>query len=293
MSSNQPINFNDAVNKALQDNPHIVNSPGLASDVVKSPDPINAAPVLSHAANVSATVQAAQDYAAENPNPTHWWDGLVHSAVGGLESLMKPLQEVQRDYKYIHSLYTRHGIMWGTLGALAVAGGATLGAFAGGNVGAVLGADLAATALRKIGGNLDEFRDSYADSENAKYKVSMGRDVANLFGAHGQTDTGWGKFVSGSVDAGFDISLDPLMKLGALSKAVKGGDWVAQGGARVPWAMRSVGAQQFLESRSLKLFSADQLQSVYDAGLGANALSSTAGRQYHRCLLYTSPSPRD
>jgi hypothetical protein len=233
---------------------------------------------------MSATVQAAQDYAAENPNPTHWWDGLVHSATKGLETLAKPLQEVQRDYKYIHSLYTRHGVMWGTLATLAVAGGATLGAFAGGGVGAVAGADIAAMGLRKIGGNLDEFRNSYADSENAKYKVSMGRDVANLFGAHGQTDTGWGKFVSGAVDAGFDIGLDPLMKLGALSKGVKGGEWVAQGGARVPWAMRSVGAQQFLERNSLRLFSADQLQSVYDAGLGAKALSSTAGSQYHRAL---------
>jgi hypothetical protein len=284
LSSNQPINFNDAVNKALQDNPHIVNSPGLASDVVKSSDPINTAPVLSHAAHISATVQAAQDYAAENPNPTHWWDGVVHSATKGLEVLVKPLQEVQRDYKYIHSLYTRHGIFTGLLGTLAVAGGATLGAFAGGGAGAVAGADFAAMGLRKIGGNLDEFRNSYADSENEKYKVSMGRDVANLFGAHGQTDTGWGKFVSGAVDAGFDVSLDPLMQLGALSKAVKAGDWVAQGGARVPWAVRSVGAQQFLESRSLKLFSADQLQSVYDAGLGASALSSSAGRQYHRAL---------
>jgi hypothetical protein len=112
----------------------------------------------------------------------------------------------------------------------------------------------------------------------------MGRDVANLFGAHGQTDTGWGKFVSGAVDAGFDIGLDPLMKLGALSKGVKGGEWVAQGGARVPWAMRSVGAQQFLERNSLKLFNADQLQSVYDAGKVASGLSSSAGRQYHRAL---------
>jgi hypothetical protein len=276
--------LNDLINQALTDNPHLKNSPALASDVVKSPNPKQTAPVISHAATMSGVQQAAQDYAAENANPTHWYDGLVHGATSALESLVKPLHEVQRDYKYIHSLYTRHGIFTGTLATLAVAAGATLGGLAGGGLGAVAGADLAAMGLRKIGGNLEEYRDSYADSENEKYKVSMGRDVANLLGAHGNTDKGWGKFVSGSVDAGMDIYLDPIMKLGSISGALKSGKWVEQAGARVPWAMKSVGAQQFLERNSLRLYSADQLDAVYKAGESANVLSSTAGRQYHRAL---------
>jgi len=279
-----PNSFNDLVNQALTDNPHLKNSPALASDVVKSPNPVQSAPVLSHAATMSGVQQSAQDYAAENANPTHWYDGLVHSATNALSALNKPLKEVQRDYKYIHSLYVRHGIFTGTLATLAVAAGATLGGLAGGGMGAVAGADLAAFGLRKIGGNLEEFRNSYADSENEKYKVSMGRDVANLFGAHGQTDSGWGKFVSGAVDAGMDVYLDPLMKLGNISKVVKSGDWVAQSGKRVPWAMKSVGAQQFLERNSLRLYSADQLDAVYKAGETASPLSSTAGSQYHRAL---------
>lgn len=284
MSNNQPINFNDLINKSLQDNPSLRRSPALATDVVKSPDPVNTAPVLSHSANMAGVQQATRDYAAENQQPTHWWDGLVHGATNALESLAKPLHEVQRDYKYIHSLYTRHGVFTGLLGTLAVAGGATIGGFAGGAPGAVLGADLAAAALRKIGGNMEEYRDSYADSENENYKVSMGRDVANLFGAHGQTDTGWGKFVSGSVDMAADITLDPLMKLGTLSKAFKTGKWLEQSGKFTPWAFRSAGAQEFLARNSLRMFDADQVQKVYEAGLNANSASFTAGRQYHRAL---------
>ena len=276
--------FNDLINKALSDNPHLKNSPALASDVVKSPDPIATAPVISHAATMSGVQQASQDYAAENANPTHWYDGLVHGATAALESLSKPLHEVQRDYKYIHSLYTRHGIFIGTLGTLAVAAGATIGTLVGGPMGGVAGADLAGMGLRKIGGNLDEFRDSYADSENEKYKVSMGRDVANLLGAHGNTDKGWGKFVSGAVDAGMDVYLDPIMKLGAISKVTKSGDWLAQSGKRIPWAMKSVGMQEFLGRNSLKVFSGDQLESVYRAGESAGPLSFSAGAQYHRAL---------
>jgi len=276
--------LNDLINQALTDNPHLKNSPALASDVVKSPNPVHTAPVVSHAATMSGVQQAAQDYAAENANPTHWYDGLVHGATSALESLSKPLHEVQRDYKYIHSLYTRHGIFTGTLATLAVAGGATIGTLIGGPLGGVAGADLVGMGLRKIGGNLDEYRDSYADSENEKYKVSMGRDVANLLGAHGNTDKGWGKFVSGAVDAGMDIYLDPIMKLGAISKVTKSGDWLAQSGKRVPWAFRSVGMQNFLERNSLRLYNADQAEKVFQAGLNANSASFTAGRQYHRAL---------
>jgi hypothetical protein len=284
MSNSQPINFNDVISKALQDNPHLRRSPALASDAIKSSNPTDTAPLLSHSANMSGVQQAAQDYVAENPQPTHWWDGIVHSATNALESLAKPLKEVQRDYKYIHSLYTRHGVFTGLLGTLAIAGGAVVGTFAGGPAGTVIGADLAGAALRKIGGNMEEYRNSYADSENENYKVSMGRDVANLLGAHGQTDTGWGKFVSGSVDMAADISLDPLMKLGALSKTFKSGQFLTESGKFTPWAFRSAGAQEFLARNSLRMYSADQAEKVYQAGLNANSASFTAGRQYHRAL---------
>lgn len=278
----------NAVNKALADNPHILNSPGLAADAINSGNPTVNVPTLVHAATVNGTVQAAQDYAAENATPAHWWDGMVHSAVKGLSVLAKPLQEVQRDYKYIHSLYTRHGVMWGTLGTLAVAGGATIGTFLGGPEGTVLGGELAATGLRKIGGQLDEFKSSYADSENPNYKVSMGRDVANMLGAHGQTDQGWGKFVSGAVDAGFDLGLDPLMKIGALSKGVRAGKFIANDAEKtVPWLYRSRGVQDFLARNSSQLTGdVEQLNAVYKSGLNptmSDRLIGT-GRQYHNAL---------
>ena len=284
--SPQPSNPSWGYNEALNNNPHLQNSPGLAADVLRSPNPTLSAPALLHSAVVVSTHQAAQDYMAENPVQNHWWDGVVHSVGSSLEALNKPLKEVQRDYKYIHSLYTKHGIFWGTLGVAAVAGGATLGTFVGGPVGAALGADLAATGLRKIGGQMDMFDDSYADSENENYKVSAGRDFANLLGAHGKTDSGWGRAVSGTVDASFDLGLDPLMKLGAASKIIKSGRYVEESGRFIPVLARSKGAQEFLTRNSLRIYGVDQVDALYNAaksGSVADALVGS-GRQYMRSL---------
>lgn len=274
-----------AYNEALNNNPHLQNSPGLATDVLRSPNPLTTAPVLVHGATMSSTQQAAQDYAAENPVQNHWWDGVVHGAATSLEAMGKPLKEVQRDYKYIHSLYSRHGIIWGTLGTLAVAGGGTIGALVGGPMGAVLGAELAATGLRKIGGNLDEFKDSVADSENENYKVSAGRDFAHMLQIQ-NTDSGAGKLISGGVDAAFDLTMDPLMKVGTLSKVVKTGQYVEGSGKFIPLIARSTGAQTFLERNSLRMYSADQVDALYQTTKSGNIADKTfgAGRQYNRSL---------
>ena len=120
-------NWDSLVNDALTSNPKILSSPGLATDAINSPDPSVTAPLLVHAATTQAAQQAAQDHLAENQVAHHWWDGALHAVASGAEWMMKPLHEVQRDYKYIHSLYARHGIFAGTLGTMAVVGG---GAFA-------------------------------------------------------------------------------------------------------------------------------------------------------------------
>lgn len=283
-----PVDPSWAYNEALNNNPHLQNSPGLAADVLRSSNPTLSAPVLSHAATINGVQQAAQDYAAENPVQNHWWDSVAHNLGTNLEALGKPLKEVQRDYKFIHSLYARHGIFVGMLGTIAVAGGAVAGTALGGTVGTVIGADLAAAGLRKIVGNLDQYKDSYADSENENYKVSAGRDFANMLGAHGQTDSGWGKAVSGLVDATFDVYTDPLMKLGVLSKATKSGQFVKESGRFIPILARSAGAQEFFARNSLRIYNLDHIDELYQGGLRGNrTLAGTivgASRQYHRAL---------
>lgn len=281
----QPFDLSYAFNEAVNNNPHLLNSPGLAADAMRSPNPQTSAQVLTHAATMSGMQQAAQDYAAENPQPISWWDHVLHGVAGPLSALGKPLEEVQRDYRYIHSLYAKHGIFVGVMGTLAVAGGAVLGAFAGGTVGAALGADLFATGLRKIGGHMSQFQDSYADSENPNYEVSAGRDFANLVGLHNQK-TGAGKYVSGTVDAAFDITLDPLMKLGAARNVVRGGKYVAENERFVPYLLRGARAQDFLARNGLKIYSPDQVEALYQAGTSGNVADRLFGasRQYVRAL---------
>jgi len=234
-----PVNedFSDShayrVDRALKNNPHLLNNPMLASDVAKSPDPSNIAEIIMHAAHANALSNAAKNHQAiwhdtankpldtKNVNKIEpvvdsgnksMWNSFLDKSLTGLETLAKPLKEVQRDYKFIHSVYNRHGILQGAIVSLGVLGGGVAGAFLGGPEGAILGAESAATGLRKLGGATIS-KDSYADSENENYKVSMGRDVANALGAHGKTDKGqgWGSTLSGAVDLVFDVTADPII----------------------------------------------------------------------------------
>ena len=282
-------NWDAIVNDALTSNPKILNSPGLATDAINSPDPKVSAPLLVHTAITQAAQQGAQDYVAENPVAHHWWDGALHTVATGGEWLLKPLNEVQKDYKYIHSLYVRHGIITGTLGTLAVVGGGAIGAFFGGGVGAALGADLAASGFRHLTGHLDQFKDSYNDSNDENYKVSFGRDVANALGANGQTDSGWGKFVSGSLDATFDIYMDPLMKAGAFRTGIRTGRWIASSAEKryIPIVFRNKGVQEFLGRNSLVMQgNPDTLDKLYQAIDNPTLADKFAGtsQRYKRAL---------
>jgi len=206
------------------------------------------------------------------------WSDLVGQAENALSYLAKPLKEIQRDYKYIHSLYTRHGVLYGVLGGLAVVGGGVLGTFVGGPAGTVIGADLAAEFIRKMGGATEDlqgrsFQDSVNDSENENYKVSFGRDVANALGANGKTDKGqgWGSTLSGFMDSTFDVVADPLIVAGKVRSVIRSGKYVlgadgainvvadgteaglAKASQRVPIIYRSQAVQNYLASNSLHM----------------------------------------
>ena len=95
-------------------------------------------------------------------------------------------------------------------------------------------------AERNIFGRMDGWKDSFADSEDPNYKVSFGRDVANLFGSEINiiksrgtqpnstldTTSGIGKLISGSVDAAADMTFDPVRIVTSVPAAVAGGKYL-------------------------------------------------------------------
>jgi len=160
---------------------------------------------------------------------------VIGKAIGTAMSWAnKPLQEIQKDYKFVHSLYTDHGWAAGLVGTLGVVGGGVIGTLTGIPGGTVLGADLAGAAERQILGRVvPSFRDSFNKSNDPNYLVSAGRDLAHGLsyipglGALANTNSGVGQIVSGVADASFDFETDPLANLGKLSSQLRRGDHIA------------------------------------------------------------------
>ena len=227
----------------------------------------------------------------------------------------KPLQEIQKDYKFIHSLYADHGFGAGLLGTLAVVAGAAAGSLLGPE-GTVIGTDLAGMATRNILGRVvPNFKDSFDKSNDPNYLVSFGRDLAHGlskipgFGALGNTNTGVGQIVSGIADASFDFEGDPLAVAGKFKAQVKRGDMFAvakeidpitnqirtvfdESGkpivkATLPFGSSGTGVQNFLLSNSLVVHSSDQLDSVL-----ANPLAGNVNRAIDDIVNKATSSPK-
>ncbi len=216
------------------DNPQFVNgSPGLASDVLTSPGAASALPAVA-TANLTQSMQDAADNAPDQGSSILSW-AMKHivaplaGASGGPGALLsKPLQEVQQDYRFIHAVYTMHGPAAGALMTLGMAGGAAVGSFAG-DEGAKLGGEAAAEAETQLAGR-SAFQDSLARAQDPNYRVSFGRDVANLLlRDDGNTDSGLGRLVSGAADAAFDMTLDPVIVAGKAKTAITQGKYLEGG----------------------------------------------------------------
>jgi hypothetical protein len=292
----------NAINTALSDNPSLTSDPSLAHTVITSANPVAAAPTMAHASNTSNFQQVVSDNAAQGDNTNFWqkvFGGGAKVVMGSLNWLNKPLQEVQRDYRYVHSVYTNYGIFNGLLATGVVAGGAALGTFLGPG-GTALGAATAATLERKFLGQ-KIYDKSLADSENLNYKVSIGRDFSHLLGqlpglgTLENTDTGLGKTVSGLTDVASVFALDPLVSLGAVRTGVRSGDIFLNGkNTKIKdfvtgWVspQMKIGIDNFFERNSLRMVSADQVEKLYQAGTKTNLLDTafgSAGKQYHRAL---------
>lgn len=274
--------------------PDLARNPSLAFDTVNSKNPSALAPVISHATKGVAVSDAINDHIDGNGSKS-FWAKLGAGTVTGLQWLGKPLQEVQKDYKFIHSVYTDHGFLPGFAATLGVIAGGAAGAVAGGGVGAALGADLAATGLRQIMGNI--YTDSYAKSEDANYKVSPGRTFSNALSlaadglgfqaaskAFKNTDKGAGKFLSGVGDLGFDLTADPVSIVGRFGQLMRNGKYLGLDKAgeiqlKYPIMDTIPGVKNFLMERTRVPLTSDQIDMVYKGGQ-----FNAASRTYNRAL---------
>ena len=284
--------------------PDLARNPSLAFDASNTTDPRIASDLLSHTARTVATSDAITEHSKNNGTQS-FWEKLGHNAVTGLEWLGKPLEQVQKDYKFIHSVYTDHGILPGFAATIGVVAGGVGGAFLGGPIGAGLGADLVATGLRYGMGNF--YKDSFAKSEDPNYKVSPGRDFSNALSkatdavgwdsaskALKNTDKGIGKVVSGSSDLGFDVTADPLMIIGRFGQLMRGGKYlkVVKGAEESRLASAAVvqlrypimkavpGVKNYLMSRTGVALTSDQMDMVYKG----NGIFNATARMYRRGL---------
>ena len=271
--------------------PDLARNPGLATDAINSKQPNVVAPLLSAAAKSGSAVDAINDNSETNQNKS-FWDQLGHKALTGLEWLGKPLKEVQKDYKFLHAVYTDHGFLPGFAATLGIAGAGLAGS-ALGPAGAAIAADLAATGIRKGLGQL--YTDSYKKSEDENYKVSPGRDFTNViskgvsaigFDAAAKAfnqNRGLGKIVSGLGDLSFDVTADPVQVVGRFGQMMRTGKYLAKTGElelKYPIMDTIPGVKNFVASRSLVPVNSEQMD-LLRAGTG---IFNGPARQYNRAL---------
>ena len=275
--------------------PELARNPSLAFDTSNHTDPNKVAPLISHVTKTVAASDAMNEHSATN-DTAGFWAKVGHGAITGLEYLGKPLQEIQKDYKFVHAVYTDHGFLPGFAATLGVVAGGVGGALLAGPAGAAIGADLVASIERRTMGNF--YKDSYAKSENPNYKVSPGRDFSNALAtatdavgldaaakALRNTNAGVGKVTSGIGDFAFDVEADPLMVIGKFGQLMRGGKYLklsksAEIQLKYP-IMRAVpGVKDFLTSRTGVALTSEQMDMVYK---GQGLFNATA-RGYRAAL---------
>lgn len=274
--------------------PELAKSPALATAAIKTQNPAQSAHPLSMAKHGTATADAITDNATAN-NDQSTWDHIVSTVLGNktttaifdkLSFLNKPLEEVSKDYKFLHSVWADHGPVHGLLATAGVIAGGVGGFFAAGPAGAYYGAEAVAASERQILGRT-MYKNSYTKSENEDYKISFGRDFANgigeladAVGADGlaqalhKQDSGIGQWVSGTADAVFDYKADPLMVLTRASTMMKQGRYLerVKGGAAFEYQakyplMRSIpGAQDFIMAHTGRALNPEQIDAVRAGG---------------------------
>jgi len=279
--------------------PELAANPGLAADVAKSPNPQLFSQPVSHAANTVTTADAIAAHANENGTQS-FWSKMGAFASDKLSWFGKPLQEVQKDYKFIHSVYTNNGFLPGFIATLGVVGGGVAGGALGGTMGAALGADLAGMAERKLANLFPGYKKSLANSEDPNYKISAGRDLSNLVGetasavgaknvaeAFKSTDKGlWGSpgsFLSGITDAGADIYADPLSIIGRTGQLMRAGKLFKAGTLQVKYPILDSipGVRNFIVESAATPINAEHMDALAN---GRGMFAGSASKKYQSAL---------
>ena len=279
--------------------PTLARNPGAAVDVANSSNPQVTAQPVSHAINTVTTQSAINDY--QNSTGTQsFWSKLGNGITSTLSWAAKPLNEIQKDYKFVHSVYTNNGFLPGFAATLGVIGGGVAGGLIAGPTGMAAGADAAGFAERKLAELFPGYKKSIANSEDPNYKVSAGRDFSNALGeaagavgwdsaskALKSTDKGLfgsaGSFISGITDMGGDVTFDPFSIIGRFGQAMRGGGLLkldAAGATQVKYPlMQSIpGVKNFLESQSGAVLTSDQMDAVRNGSGVFNSMSRTYNR---------------
>lgn len=298
MADNQ-LNWNGWVT------PDLARNPGAAMDVLNSGTPNTTNIPVSHAVKGIGVQDAINDHIATN-NSSNFWNNIVQGGVKGLSWLNKPLKEIQRDYKFVHSVYIDVGFMQGFLATAAIVGGGVGGALLMGPAGAALGADAAAGLERKLLGNV--YKKSYQNSEDENYKISPGRDFSNLLAtasdavglqaaakAFKNTNAGIGKVVSGVSDFGFAVEADPFMAIGRFAQFMKAGKYLGLDKAgeiqiKYPLFKANDGVKNFMMERSGAPLTSDQMDLIRKGtevkipGVKEPVNTNSISRQYNNAL---------
>jgi len=274
--------------------PELAKNPGVAAGVATSPDPGTSSVLASQSLNGVTAKDVVADHMANNESASFWTRTGIN-VFGALNFLAKPLQEVQRDYRFIHSVTQKHGVLAGFLSSIGTVAGGVAGSVLGPE-GTMIGAELGSTLSRKLLGNY--YKDSYADSENPNYKVSAGRDFSNALagisdavGADGtaanlrNTNSGIGKFVSGITDATFDVTTDPINVASKFNSLMKNGKYLKMSEGAIDTQVKNPlmkalpGMKDFLDSHSGRVFTPQQLDLVKEG-----TLTNATSRTYNRAL---------
>lgn len=292
MSNNDPL--------ATILTPELKNTPSVAGDVLASPSVVKEigfstspsavsaglagninpdALVASHAIQGNALQTAAQSHPVTETHPGFW--GRVGLDVSkGLNFLNKPLQTIQSNYRFLHAVYTDHGIGGLMLAGAPVVLGGIVGSF-GGPEGTAFGIDAGSWVSKELLGNTI-YQKQFAKAQNPNYTVSPGRDFSNLLakasdalGAHGtaaelrNTDANIGigtkfgvhegsigSYISGRVDGAVDYTFDPLSVVSKFSQVMREGSLIKVGTdgeiawqIKAPLAKIAPQANEFIQSK--------------------------------------------
>jgi hypothetical protein len=280
--------------------------PAIKAAAIQTNDPTQAN-ALGAVGSVSPMAQAINDH-LQTYNSRGWFQNILNDTKDVATTVMgtigkipvigtlanwanKPLQEIQKDYKFIHSLWADQGAGAGILGTIGVLAGGTIGFLGGGLEGASIGASAAGALERNILGRvIPNYKSSFDKSNDPTYNVSFGRDLAHGlsnvpgFGTLSDTSKGFGQLISGIADASLDLTTDPLARVGNIYGKIKGGDYLAEAKtvdetgktvvmrdennnaimkATLPIASRFPQIENMLKSMAPSVQTSDQLMTAY------------------------------